>query len=350
LDLLVLFAGAVAVGLDLPLVLLLPILLLQLPGLGPPSPQWLSLASSGPAALGAVLFAGGALAGWVPGMRGVWVALHAVAALPAAGLLAWMLLPPDPPVHSLLLVAGAVVVTACVQAVRVGARLLDRILPWRPAARRPILREAAEDGGTLLLLVLLLSFPPGAGFVAGLGAVALLWRGRPALRAARFLPTLGRGVVAHLTRAGTGWQEEAALPAWSRRAAAPSIGGWDGPGEAGRGSAPGGLRGARAALAGPTGVGLFRSGWILARDEAVVFLFRTLAGARVVELRPTDEEGLVSPPPLWGRIVPVDPPAGPGVLLLPLDGPRGLDTGFSRFDGPRGKGEREGFDRSERRL
>jgi hypothetical protein len=228
--------------------------------------------------------------------------------------------PPDPalPLPLLSVLAGLTVLI--LHGGRLGARILDRIGPRRPRAPGPLLRDWVEDLVVLVLLLVFLLIPRVAGPSAAVGLAAFAVTGRPALRAARFIPTMALGIFRHLTRPGNGWREGSSLPGWvlagERRL----------PGAGGRADGAGPtvvvpvLQGARAALVVPGAVGHFRQGWVLRRGEETLFVYRTVARSWEVELsRPVDAEA-PGPPP-WGRIIPVDPGTGSGVLLLPLDGP-----------------------------
>jgi hypothetical protein len=321
MDTLLLVALAVAVGIDLPLVLLLPALLSLLPGTGPLPQEWLGLASPGPAILGGVLY----LAAWgatrAPGPRWMWEGLHALAAVPAAALLVYMFRPTDPWIPLVAFLALAALVAGYLQAGRLGARLLDRILPRRPRTPGPLLREAGEDLLVLALLLLLLFAPFVAGPVSVAGLAAFVAFGRPSLRAACFLPALIRGIFRHLTHPGGGWTPIEELPGWI-------LAGEPRRPDSGRGT-PGAARprvdsralGARAALAGSHELGIFRRGWLLRDGGRTRFVYRTVARSWEVELASATDTISSPDSPPWGNLVPVDPGRGSGVVLLPLDGP-----------------------------
>jgi hypothetical protein len=328
MELLFLLALAVVVGVDLPLVLLLPAVLslgtALVPGLGPLPSEWLPLASPAPALLGGCLY----LAGWAirraPGINWIWEALLAAAAIPSAFLLVLMLRPAEPSLPLALPGFLAMGVAASLQGGRLGARLLDRLLPDRPRTPSSLLRDVGEDLAVLVLLLLLLLAPAVAGPAALVGLLAFAWLGRPSLRAARFLPSLARGTFRHLTRPGSGWMEEGELPRWVvPRATQASRG------EAAAGSAPpiqtSGLRGTRAALAGPREIGLFRTGWLIWDGGGILFVYRTLTRSWEVELAPPQTPAPFGSPPPWGKVIRVDPGQGDGVLLLPLDGPENVE-------------------------
>ena len=327
MEILLLLGLAVAVGMDLPLVLLLPAVLSLvtglIPGLPPLPPEWLPLASPAPALLGGSLY----LAGWAvrraPGLTGVWEGLLAAAAIPSAFLLVLMFRPADPVLP--LAVSGvlAMVVAGSLQGGRLGARLLDRLLPDRPRVPSSLLREVGEDLAVLALLLLLLLAPAVAGAAALAGLLAFAWMGRPSLRAARFFPTLARGIFRHLTRPGSGWMEQRDLPRW----VAPSATGTTGEGgePAPLAQSPTGLRGTRAALAGPPEVGLFRTGWLIWNGGETLFVYRTPTRSWEVELAPPRTPSPLGTELPWGKVIPVDPGQGDGVLLLPLDGPENVE-------------------------
>jgi hypothetical protein len=331
MELLLLLALAVAVGIDLPLVLLLPVVLslgaALVPGLGPLPAEWLPLASPAPALLGGILYLGGWTVRRAPGLNWVWEGLLAGAAVPSAFFLVLMFRPAEPALPLAIPGLLAMVVTASLQGGRLGARLLDRILPDRPHAPSSLLRDAGEDLAVLALLTLLLLAPSVAGPSALLGLLAFAWMGRPSLRAARFLPSLTRGIFGHLTRPGSGWLEEGDLPRWVAPRATRTSGGGEGAGPAP--PAPtSGLRGTRAALAGPREIGLFRTGWLIWDGGGTLFVYRTLTRSWEVELAPLAPPHTPSRfgrPPPWGKVIGVDPGQGDGVLLLPLDGPENVE-------------------------
>ncbi len=338
MELLLLLALAVAVGIDLPLVLLLPSLLALLPGAAALPPEWLPLASPGPALLGGILY----LTGWgvrrIPGLRTLFEGLIALAALPAAALLVLMFGSGTGALSPHLLALPAAGVAALLQAGRLGSRLLDGILPQRPLAPDPLIRDALEDGTVLLLLTGVVFVPHLAGPAAGLLLLGFVGRGGPALRGSRFLPILAGGIFRHLTRPASGWREPGELPRWVLPGSPPAEG--SSPGSEATSAAsslPSGLRGTRAALAGPARVGVFRPGWLIWDGMSSLFVYRTLARTWEVELGP-----LTGPPsgeghPVWARQVPVELGEDPGLLLLPLDGPPNVE------DRIRGAGTSRGF-------
>lgn len=328
---LALLALAVAVGIDLPLVLLLPAVLSLVPGLGPLPTDWLPLASPAPALLGAILY----LAGWsirrAPGLHWIWEGFHAVAAIPSAVFLVVMFCPTEPSLRLVALGLLFPMVAGVLQSGRLGARLLDRVSSDRPRIPTPLLREAVEDAAVLLLLSLLLLSPPVAGATAAMILLAFAWLGSPSLRAARFLPSLARGIFRHLTQPRSGWAEDRDLPRWLVPARPPPLRRGDEDGETVSEAMPSGLRGTRAALVGPKDIGLFRAGWLLWNGDGTLFIYRTLTRIWEVELTQTETSVLFESPPPWGRVIPVDIGQGFGVLLLPLDGPGNVEDRIRRY-------------------
>lgn len=322
---LALLALAVAVGIDLPLVLLLPVLLSLVPGLGPLPTEWLPLASPAPALLGAFLF----LVGWsirrAPGLHWIWEGFHAVAAIPSAGFLVLMFHPTEPSLRLVALGLLFPVVAALLQGGRLGARLLDRVHPNRPHTPTALVREVVEDATVLLLLFLLLLSPPLAGAAAAMVLLAFAWLGGPALRAARFLPSLARGIFRHLTQPRSGWTEDRDLPRWLVPGSPRLVRHGGEEEETGSEAMPSGLRGTRAALAGPRDTGLFRAGWLLWDGDGTLFIYRTLTRTWEVELKQPETPVLPETLLPWGRVISVEIGQGFGVLLVPLDGPGNVE-------------------------
>ncbi len=275
----ILLPFALAIGLDVYLVLLLIPLFPLFPGVdGMPGELGL-LESRWTMGAAAVLY----LAGWCMERHRfsllLWQSLNFPVRIVAAGLLTLLLFPQSggwEAGSAALLAAG---IAGTTQALRMGwGTVLDH--GEGPIPRRPF-RAAVEDTVALGLVWLALLADPRWGATATLLLfLPALVFGAPAFRAARFTWPLLRGVALSLG-GGEGWRPPHRFPVWLRRTL-----------KAGTDPLAQGLRGTSAALAGSGQIGPFRDGWLVISGEGPALLYRSATRIWEVPLGDIRLEGL----------------------------------------------------------
>jgi hypothetical protein len=306
---------ALAVGLDLPLTLLL---IGSAASLGFPSAPTGEL---GDLAVAPVLAMAGlfwllefwAERRWLSALG--WNLAQGLVRPLASALLALLLIPDagTPWRYGAAIVAG--LVSLWTQAARTGWRLLLDLAKARRPSR--ILVSAAEDAVAIALVALLLDAPQAATglslVVIGLGAA---WA-RPSVRAYRFgLRLVWGGTWGVL--APRRWSEPERFPRWVERALS------------GNALAPSsGLRGTPAgALAHPE-LEVFHGGWVVVRGNSPLFLYRRGRSTRSVELG-GGQALRVARAQIHNRVEFQDPQGRTYALCFPWGGPapEGLEAEF----------------------
>lgn len=198
-DFALLAALSLAAGVNFPLFLLLPALLVALPWVSLPGAGMALLASPVPALLGGILLGVSLLLRRAPGVRGLWAGVLSVAALSSAFLLPYLVLPPDRTAGDLVLATLlSLLLVASMQTVVRGRTLLR---DWQgPASTLSSPLVDALVGGVFVgvLLTGALTTPTLVAIPALLLAGAVAGLSGNAIRAVDFLPRLARGVLRHL--------------------------------------------------------------------------------------------------------------------------------------------------------
>jgi hypothetical protein len=317
IELFLVFALSAAAGLHLPLLLLVPAVIALLPRELAMAPEMAHLASLAAGVLGAVLVLVGLGLRPIPGVREAWDGFLALASVAAAAALALVLLEG----HGWGLVVATVLLCGGLAALfnfaRLGARLLDVVVPSRRFGYPARTRTWLEAGAAGTLAVLSAFLPSVGALVALVATVALFVYGRAALRAGAFLPILGAGVLRHLF-GSSGWRSRSELPAWI-----PSVG------------TSLGCRGARAALAGAPPHEGFRSGWLLVEDGDPSFVYRTTF--RIWEMSMADLEPRDADSRAWAHLLTLGADGEVQTLIFTRDGPDPVG-GVGLAENPRREG------------
>jgi hypothetical protein len=310
----VLIPLAVALGLNLYLVLLGLVLLSHVPGAATPPGDLGSLSGPWAAVAAAGLYGLGWLAGRSrPGLL-AWETLHLIVTSVAAGLLGLLVFHERGGAEAWAAALVSAGIAGGVHGLRLGwGTLLEHL---RTRVPKPPARSLGEGALALGLLWAALHHPETGSILAGAILLALAASGAPGFRAARFTRHLLRGLGRSLI-GDVAWRRGRALPVWIRRSLRRS----------GASDAIG-PRGVPAGLLGVAGAGLFRDGWLVVSPEGVGFHYRRLGRPWRVDLSRAE--------PVRGRahedLLRVDwrDPDGEFALLLPLDAPEEEIVGARR--------------------
>lgn len=298
---------AVAVGIDQYLTILLL-------GLVPHAMFWDAAPPGALWELSAVGVIGVALGFWAleaiaergTGTALAWNLTHTIIRPLAAALLAYMLLAAEPDTARAIGACAAAALALLAHCGRAGLRSHLYFSGERRAPRALI--SALEDVLVMGLVVLSLDRPTVAAGVVVLAGALWTRRAGTHLRSFAFAVTLGRGRLWSLLGRG-GWSTEDDLPSWVRRRIDKD------PGRHG----PASVRGVPAAIHPLPGNRGLRTGWLLVRESAPLFVTRRGPAAIPIPIAGVTPTG-VEENPFFRR---VDFLAGgrKGFLCVPVNGP-----------------------------